>query len=94
MKGEKVFDNTSKASLRKTENFTLYDKLCKDHGADKSRESFYTSKCNPAMLTNWREISRRKPPFKFPISRDVQSVTFNSQSKKIEFEKNLINKFD
>ncbi|CAL1677204.1 unnamed protein product [Lasius platythorax] len=94
MKGEKVSGNASKASLRKTENFTPTDRLCKNRGTDKSHESFYTSKCNPAMLTNWREVFRRKSPLKFPASCDAQPITFNSQSEKAEFENNLINRFD
>lgn len=70
-KREKASGNTSKMSLRKTENFTPSDGLCKDRGADKSRKSFYTSKCNPAMLTNWQEVSRRKSPLKLPASRNA-----------------------
>lgn len=60
-----------KMLLRKTENFTPSNGLCEDRGADKSRESFYTSKCNPAMLTNWQEVSRRKFSLKLPASRDA-----------------------
>ncbi|KAM0737185.1 hypothetical protein ACS0PU_000278 [Formica fusca] len=70
-KREKASGNTSKMSLRKTENFTPSDGLCKDRGADKSRKSFYTSKCNPAMLTNWQEVSRRKSPLKLLASRNA-----------------------
>ncbi|KAL6420381.1 hypothetical protein ACFW04_014821 [Cataglyphis niger] len=70
-KGEKAAGNMSKMFLRKTENFTPSNGLCKDRGADKSRESFYTSKCNPAMLTNWQEVSRRKFSLKLPTSHDA-----------------------
>ncbi|XP_071560362.1 uncharacterized protein [Temnothorax nylanderi] len=58
-KREKVSRN-AKACLRKTENFSPSDKLYENRTADKSRECFYTSKCNPLVFTNWQEISRRK----------------------------------
>lgn len=56
----KVSGNASKASLRKVENFASSGKLCKNRSGDKSRESFYTSKCNPLVLTTWKEVSRWK----------------------------------
>lgn len=74
-KGEKVSGNTSKASLRKAENFTPSDRLCKDRGADKSHESFYTSKCNPTMLTNWREVSSRIRKCPVKVSGELRRCT-------------------
>ncbi|XP_067216134.1 uncharacterized protein [Linepithema humile] len=56
----KVSGNASKASLRKVENFASSGRLCKNRSGNKSRESFYTSKCNPLVLTSWKEVSRRK----------------------------------
>lgn len=60
MKREKVPSNSSKTYLRKAEISASPSRLCRHRGADKSRKSFYTSKCDPLVLTNWREVSRRK----------------------------------
>lgn len=59
-KKEKVSSNASKACLHKIENFSLSDRLCENRASNKSRECFYTNKCNPLVFTNWQEISRRK----------------------------------
>ncbi|XP_011693940.1 PREDICTED: uncharacterized protein LOC105453570 isoform X2 [Wasmannia auropunctata] len=83
-KREKVSSNASKACLRKTENFSLSDRLCEDRTTDRSRECFYASKCNPLVYTNWQEISRRKncrSKSAFTAntsSRDAQSITFDT----------------
>ncbi|EFN84388.1 hypothetical protein EAI_13571 [Harpegnathos saltator] len=60
MKREKVSSSGSKASLRKAEYIALPGKPCRDRGVHKSHRSFYASKCDPLVLTNWKEVSRRK----------------------------------
>ncbi|XP_032687546.1 uncharacterized protein LOC116851833 isoform X1 [Odontomachus brunneus] len=57
MRREKV-SSASKASLRKAEDTAQAGRLF--YGAYKSCRSFYASKCNPLVLTNWKEVSRRK----------------------------------
>ncbi|EZA46722.1 hypothetical protein X777_02382 [Ooceraea biroi] len=56
MKKEKVSGNASKMSLRKVGNFVSPDAQ-KNHNVNKS---FCTTKCDPLVFTNWREVSRRK----------------------------------
>lgn len=58
MKKEKVPGNALKIPLRKVGNFiSSNSNTYKTYNVNKS---FYTVTCDPSVLTNWQEISRRK----------------------------------
>jgi len=56
MKKEKVSSNASKMPLHKSGNF-ISSNAYRNHNVNKL---FCTTKCDPSVLTNWREVSRRK----------------------------------
>jgi len=57
MKKEKVSGNASKMPLHKPGNLISSSNAYRNHNVNKF---FYTTKCDPSVLTNWREVSRRK----------------------------------
>lgn len=57
LKREKMRDDTS---FYKAENSASLCIPRVDRITDKSRKCFYTTKCNPLVLTNWMEVSRRR----------------------------------